>query len=84
VLGRSNLGRSASILEGGSEEQKVRSGQEVDYSDGMVGREARKRSVVGGGGGGRESRKDGSGGGELYVALGKPRDRDHLRPEAWG
>jgi hypothetical protein len=54
----------------------------MNGSDGIAGGETWKDSAAEGGG--RESKKNGSRGGEHYVALGKPRDRDHLRPEAWG
>jgi hypothetical protein len=62
VLDGSNFERPASICEGPSERQEVRSGQQVDDGDEMAGRETRKGSAAGGGG---ENMKDGSGGGEL-------------------
>jgi hypothetical protein len=83
VFGGTNLRRPPLTSGDGSERQKVHSGDVVvDGSDGMAGRETRNGSTAGGGG--EENRKDRSGGGELYVTLGKPRDRDHFRPEAWG
>jgi hypothetical protein len=50
VLGGSNLGWPASMSEVGSKRQEVRSGEKMDGSDEMAGRETRKGSTAGGGG----------------------------------